>query len=68
MAARYYGVDRGLEDKYVAEGSSTTSKGLEVVIGTVGTGADTWTRNDVLRALEAVKQHIIQQPSSALRD
>lgn len=61
MTARYYGLNRG-DLSYVAEGSSTTSKGLEVVVAVV---AD-WNRNDVLVALDKIKRHILSDSTSDL--
>jgi hypothetical protein len=56
MAARYFGLDRADENGYVAEGSSTTSKEIEVVIATTGTV----TKADALRLLNKIAQHILE--------
>jgi len=53
MAARYYGISRG--EKYVSEGSSTTSKELEVVVATTGTV----TKSDAQVLLDTIKRHLL---------
>ena len=53
MAARYYGISRG--EGYVSEGSSTTSKEIELVIGTIGNV----TKIDMILAMEKITQHLL---------
>jgi len=53
MAARYYGISRG--EGYVSEGSSTTSKEIELVIPTIGSV----TKMDILLALDAIRDHLL---------
>jgi hypothetical protein len=55
MAARYFGLDRG-SLAAVSEGSSTTSKGLEVVIADISVA---WTKEEVVRQLEKIQRHIL---------
>lgn len=56
MAKRYYGLDIGGELAEVSEGSSTTSKGVEISFDiTAGV-----TRQEVLNAIENIKNAIIQ--------
>jgi len=56
MASRYYALDIGLPMTDVAEGSSTQSKTVEVVIDL----ADTPTRDQVLTALKNIENYILQ--------
>ncbi len=53
MASRYYGISRG--EGYVSEGSSTTSKEIELVIPTIGNV----TKLDLILAMEKILQHLI---------
>ncbi len=53
MAARYYGISRG--EGYVSEGSSTTSKEIELVIGTIGS----ITKLDLILALDKFRDHLL---------
>lgn len=57
MATRYYGLSRGETLTYVAEGSSTTSKTLEVTIN----DAVGWTKGEVMVALDQIKRHIMER-------
>lgn len=58
MASRYYGVNKGQAQKTsVAENSSTNSKDVELVID-LTTNAPS--KNDVLTALEAIKEKIVE--------
>ena len=56
MASRYYGLDVGLPQTSVLEGSSTQSKTVEVVVDL----ADLATREQVLIALENITNYILQ--------
>lgn len=55
MASRYFGAEKGANVDGVTQGSSTTSKTVEVVVD-LADGAD---KNQVLQALEAIKLYII---------
>lgn len=58
MASRYYGVSKGLQQKTsVAEGSSTNSKDVELVIDL---STNSPSKNDVLQAIEAIKEKITE--------
>lgn len=56
MASRFYALDIGLPQTDVAEGSSTQSKTVEVAVDL----ADSATRDQVLVALENIKNYILQ--------
>jgi hypothetical protein len=56
MASRYYALDIGLPQTDVAKGSSTQSKTVEVAVDL----ADSATRDQVLVALENIKNYILQ--------
>lgn len=56
MASRYYALDIGDNMTEVVEGSSTGSKTVEVVIDL----ADLATRDQVIVALENIKNYILQ--------
>jgi hypothetical protein len=56
MASRYYALEIGLPQTDVAEGSSTQSKTVEVAVNL----ADSATRDQVLVALENIKNYILQ--------
>ena len=62
MAARYYGLSRGEEQSFVAEGSSTTGKELEVVIAVTGTV----TKADIQRMLKKIAEHILQSTDNTV--
>lgn len=56
MASRYFGIERGQTEDNVTQGSSTTSKKLEVVIDlTAG-----FTQAEVLMALEYISNYILK--------
>jgi len=57
MATRYYGLNRGETLTYVAEGSSTTSKSLELVL----VDSAGWTKDEVYVALDQIKRHIMER-------
>ncbi len=56
MASRYYALDIGDNMTEVVEGSSTGSKTVEVVVDL----ADNATRDQVIVALENIKNYILQ--------
>lgn len=56
MASRYYALDVGLPLTSVVEGSSTQSKTVEVAVDL----ADSATREQVIVALENIKNYILQ--------
>jgi hypothetical protein len=56
MALRYFGVEKGANGDTVTQGSSTTSKTVEVVVD-LADGAD---KGQVLVALEYIKNEIIK--------
>jgi hypothetical protein len=55
MASRYYGCERGGKSDSVTDGSSSTSKTVEVVVDL----ADGANRNEVIEALENIKNYIL---------
>ncbi len=58
MATKYYGLNRGEQNQtYVAEGTSTTSKSLEVVMN----DAVGWTKQEFFEALDAIKRHVLER-------
>lgn len=60
MATRYYGVPLGGKSAAeVTEDSSTTSAVIELAVVYTTSGME---RQDVLNALEALQQRVIQQP------
>lgn len=56
MASRYYALDIGQNEYQVAEGSSTQSKTVEVAVDL----ADSATRDQVLVALDNIKNYILR--------
>ncbi len=56
MASRYFGISRGGTEDSVTQGSSTTSKKLEVVLDLSGN----FTKQEVLQGLEYIKQYILK--------
>lgn len=57
MATRYYGVNiGGYLPKDVSEAGSTTSRTVELAVVYDATGAD---KNEVLKAIEAIKNYIV---------
>lgn len=59
MAKRYIGLNRGNQlDGAIAEGSSTQSKSIELVIDLADA---TLTREDVMLALEALEAYLIKR-------
>lgn len=64
MAARYYGINMGDDAKFVAEGSSTNTTDIEVVI------ADTtkpWTKQQAVILLEKIQRHILDNKTFPLK-
>lgn len=59
MAKRYVGIDKGKSLDTITQGSSTTSKHVEIVIDLSVTA----TRQDVLVALEKLEYYITQNTS-----
>lgn len=55
MADRIYGLDRGEEQTKVAEGSSSPTKDVEVVVDL----AQSLTKNEVIRLLTRISDHIV---------
>lgn len=56
MASRYFGIERGGTEDNVTQGSSTTSKKLEVVLDlTAG-----FTQAEVLMALDYIRNYILK--------
>jgi hypothetical protein len=56
MAKQYYGINKGDTEFQITEGSSTTSKGLEVVLDlTAG-----FEKDAVLRALKMIMNQIMK--------
>lgn len=59
MASRYIGLNRGNQlDGAIAEGASTNSKSIELVIDLADT---TLTKEDVVLALEALEAYIVKR-------
>ena len=56
MASRYIAVDLGLQEKDVVEGSSTNTKTVELVVDL----ADSPSRQDVVLALEYIKNYVLK--------
>lgn len=56
MAKRYYGSNRGEATTSISEGSSTTSKAVEVVVDL----ASNLTQDDVLVKLEEIRNYILK--------
>lgn len=56
MASRYFGIEKGANVDTVTQGSSTTSKTVELVVD-LADGAD---KNQVLQAIEAIKLEIVK--------
>lgn len=56
MADRIYGLDRGDTEFDVSEGSSSPTKDVEVVVDL----AVSLEKEEVIRALEMIKNHIIK--------
>lgn len=56
MASRFYALDLGEDQTQVAEGASTQSKTVEIVVDL----ADGATREDVFVLIENIKNHILQ--------
>jgi len=59
MASQYFGTDRAGQFTAVATGTSTTGKKIELVVDLTGNA----TRAEVLRALEAIQNYILSNPS-----
>jgi hypothetical protein len=63
MSAQYFGTDRTGSFTAVSTGGSSTGRKIELMVDTTpGTPAPP-TRADVLRALEAIKNYILSNPS-----
>lgn len=61
MAFKYYGVDRGAQATTVTNGSSTTGKKIELAVDLTSAA----TRADVLLGLEAIREAILNDRTTA---
>lgn len=63
MADRFFGLSRGEAGQtFVAEGSATTNKDVEVVVDrAVG-----WSKKELIIALERIEEHILTMPTNTL--
>ena len=62
MAIQYFGIDRAAQftgTNGVTTGASTTGRKIELAVDLTGNA----TRADVLRALEAIQNYILSNPS-----
>jgi hypothetical protein len=62
MASQYWGIERGAQPSSVTTGSSTTSKKIELVVD-LTSGA---TKKDVILALEALRQAVLNDRTTPL--
>jgi len=56
MALRYFGIERGASEETVTQGSSTTSKDVEVVVDL----AANMDKGEVLRQVDLIKNRILE--------
>ena len=56
MASRYYGINRGQTEFSVAEGSSTNTKDVELVVDL----AKNLTKAEVIEKIDEIKNHVLK--------